>query len=89
MRVKNLNHTADRNPPSGYSSCKEFYTARRGRWPSLCACYGCQRSADVGAHVKKVGSIDNSWYIVPLCYYHNNQFGEEIDVMGDWLEPLN
>ena len=88
MRVKNLNGTADRNPPSGYNSWKDFYISRRGRWPSTCACLYCRESADVGAHVKKVGSADNSWYIAPLCYRHNNQFGEELEVVGEWLEPL-
>lgn len=47
------------------------------------------KKADVGAHVKKVGTYDNSWYIVPLCYYHNNQFGEELDVVDSFLEPIN
>lgn len=88
-RVKNLNGTADNDHPEGYSSCKAFYIARRKYWPSQCACLGCRASADVGAHVKKVGSYDNSWYIVPLCRYHNNQFGQELDVVGDWLEPLH
>ena len=89
MRIKNLNHTADRNAPEGYSSCKAFYIGRRHSWPTYCACYSCNNIAEVGAHVKKVGVNDNSWYIIPLCYYHNNQFGQELDVVGDWLEPIN
>ena len=88
-RVKNLEHTADRNPPKGFVSFKEFYSYRRSFWPAQCACLGCNRSAEVGGHVKKVESYDNSWYIIPLCYYHNNQFGQELEVVGDWLEPLN
>ena len=87
-RVKNLEHTADRNPPKGFTSFKEFYSYRRSFWPTQCACLGCNKSADVGGHVKKVGLYDNSWYIIPLCYYHNNQFGQELEVVGDWLEPL-
>ena len=86
--VKNLEHTADRNPPKGFASFKEFYSYRRSFWPSQCACLGCSKNAVVGGHVKKVGSYDNSWYIIPLCYYHNNQFGQELEVVGDWLEPL-
>lgn len=89
MKVKNLNGTSDNNHPAGYVSCKEFYLARRRFWPSTCACFGCTSPAEVGAHVKKIGSYDGSWYIVPLCKYHNNQFGEELDVFGDWLEPLH
>lgn len=88
MRVKNLNGTTD-HVPAGFSSSKDFYISRRLHWPSSCACLHCNNQADVGAHVKKVDSYDNSWYIVPLCYYHNNQFGKELDVVGDWLEPIN
>ena len=89
MRVKNLRTGGDRLPPTGYISWKEFYISRKGFWPSSCACLYCKSSPDVGAHVKKVDSDDNAWYIVPLCYYHNNQFGKELDVVGDWLEPIN
>lgn len=88
MKVKNLNNTADRTPPSGYTSWKDYYSSKR-HWPTQCACLNCKTSAEVGAHVKKVGTTDNSWYIIPLCKYHNNQFGEELDVVGDWLEPIN
>ena len=89
MKVKNLNHTTDRTPPNGYVSFKELFVARKGFWPRECACLGCRQSADVGAHVKKVGTYDYSWYIVPLCRYHNNQFGKELDVVDEWLEPIN
>lgn len=88
MKVKNLNGTADRTPPYGCSSWKEFYVRRRGFWPSSCSCMTCNQSAIVGAHVKKVDSYDNSWHIIPLCSYHNNQFGKELDVVGNWLEPI-
>ena len=89
MRVKNLNGTSDDYPPSGYSSWKAFYVGRTGRWPSSCGCVDCSRTADVGGHVKKAGSYDFRHYIIPLCYYHNNQFGQELEVVGDWLEPIN
>ena len=88
MRVKNINGTADNNPPSGYVSWREWYSSRTGRWPNSCGCILCREQPTVGAHVKKVGSTDNSWYIIPLCKFHNNQFGEELDVVGDWLEPI-
>lgn len=88
MKVKNLRGTTDNDHPAGYTSCKEFYVVRRGYWPKECGCITCRQKAMVGAHVKKVGSTDNSWYIIPLCSYHNNQFGKELDVVGDWLEPI-
>ena len=88
MLVKNLEHTADRNPPSGFTSFKEFYTYRKSFWPSKCCCLGCSNAAEVGAHVKKAGTYDFRWYIVPLCRYHNNQFGQELEDVGSYLEPL-
>lgn len=87
IRVKNLENTADRKPADGSATFKEFYERRRG-WPNLCSCISCRQKAEVGAHVKKVDSYDNKWYIVPLCRNHNNQFGEEIDVVENSLEPL-
>ena len=89
MKVENLENTADRTPPQGYSSFKSFYVAKKGFWPPECSCFGCNEKPDVGAHVKKVGTYDNKWYIAPLCYYHNNQFGEEIEVCEGWLLPIN
>ena len=89
MVVKNLNHTTDRNPPNGCSSWKDFYIKRGRVWPNSCGCLSCNNQAAVGAHVKKVDSYDNRWHIIPLCYFHNNQFGETLDVVGNWLEPIN
>ena len=87
MRVKNLNGTSDAKLPVGCESWKNFYMLRRS-WPSSCACLTCSNKAEVGAHVKKVGANDSSWYIAPLCRYHNNQFGKELEVVGNWLEPI-
>ena len=88
MKIKNLSGTADCKLPNGCNSWKDFYIKRRRSWPSQCGCIYCNESAEVGAHVKKVDSSDNSWQIIPLCTYHNNQFGKELDVVGDWLEPI-
>lgn len=89
MRVKNLNGTSDCKLPTGCSSWKDFYIKRKGFWPSSCGCLFCNDPADVGAHVKKMNSYDNSWYIIPLCKFHNNQFEEELDVVDNWLERIN
>ena len=65
MKVKNLNGTS-MSKPEECESWKEFYVKRHGYWPISCSCLGCSRSADVGAHVKKVGSYDGRWYIAAL-----------------------
>ena len=69
--VKNLIGTTDNNPPVGYSSWREFWEANMYRRFSVCSCVTCSNKAEVGGHVKKVfGS--GEWYIVPICYTHNN-----------------
>lgn len=65
--VKNINGTANRPVPNGYSSFEEFWLRTTGhRSLEMCRCCG-ERPAEVGGHVIKVNSFDNSWYITPLC----------------------
>ena len=72
MTYKNLNGTGNRSCPSGYSSWLNYYMSQNGlRVTPRCGHKGCANLADVGAHVKKVGSVDNSWYIIPSCYSCN------------------
>ncbi len=69
--VKNIHGSSDNNPPAGYRSWMDFWEKKKMRTASSCSCITCARNAEVGGHVKKeYGS--NRWYIVPLCYYHNN-----------------
>lgn len=80
MRVKNINGTSD-SKAYGYDSWKDFWIAKSGQlWPYYCVVYGCMERAVLGAHVKKVGSNDNSWYIIPACSHHNNDKDAEFDV---------
>lgn len=68
--VKNINGTSD-NLPVGYASWRHFWESKMHRRFSYCSCISCSNLADVGGHVKKVyGS--GEWYIVPICYRHNN-----------------
>ena len=88
VKVKNLHGTATRTP-NGYSSWKDYWAAQKGYWPSTCAAYGCNGKAEVGAHVKKVNSYDNKWYIVPACKEHNNDRDCEYFVDESMLVPVN
>lgn len=36
-----------------------------------CAVNGCNTLASLGAHIQKLGSDDETVYIVPVCYQHN------------------
>ena len=79
VKVKNLHGTSD-SAPEGYGSWKEFWIAKSGRqWPRYCAVIGCLEPAMVGGHVKLVNG-GNEWYIVPLCYTHNNNHDGEFYV---------
>lgn len=89
VKVKNIQGTAPRSP-YGYTSWKEYWIAKSNRrWPYHCAVTNCHDSADVGAHVKLVNGASNKWYIVPLCYGHNNDHDAEFYVDSEYLVPVN
>lgn len=69
--VKNINGTSDNTPPTGHCSWKDFWETCMHRPFRFCSCITCSRRAEVGGHVKLASSF-GAWYIVPLCYSHNN-----------------
>lgn len=85
-KVKNLNGTADISVPSGYKSWLHFWEENTGRKAGDCG--RCINSAEVGAHVKKFESCDNSWYIVPLCRECNAKPSEEEFTVYEDLIPV-
>lgn len=86
VKVKNINGTTGRIP-KGYSSWEDFWQSKKGKEFSDCSCKGCTDEAKVGAHVKKVDSIDNKWYIVPLCKGCNSK-SISFEVREDDLVPV-
>lgn len=75
-KVKNLIGTGGRTP-DGYSSWLAYWEAKTGRKATECNRIGCSEKSNlVGAHVKKVGAGDDSWYIVPLCQGCNKRTDE-------------
>ena len=89
VKVKNLQNTASRSPV-GYESWKDYWIAKSGRlWPYYCAASGCMERAEVGAHVKMVNGLDNRWFIVPLCFRHNNDHDAEFYVDYSLMVPVN
>ena len=61
MRIKNINGTSEREP-SGYKSWQDFWEKKTG----------LKAENDVGGHVKKVDSQDNTWHIADITYAQNN-----------------
>ena len=87
--VKNINGSSDNKPSRGYSSWQEYWEDKKNRIFSSCSCITCLNKAKVGGHVKIVNST-NEWYIVPLCYEHNNMSSDNIyRVLDDDLLRVN
>lgn len=90
VEVHNLNNTADRQPPKGYDTWRQWWEAKKKHKFGTCSCYDCANSAIVGAHVQKHSSSDRKWYIVPLCRECNGKKGEVIfRVREKDLEAIN
>ena len=78
-KVKNVNGSSRFVSPAGYNTWLDYWEAKSGKTACVCSttsCYQFGRSNLVGAHVQKVNSTDNKWYIVPLCRGCNNRTGE-------------
>lgn len=71
-----------RPAPFGYSSWVEYWEKATGLKANWCHRTDCQSIAEDGAHVQLDSPYNNRWYIVPLCHYHNCQFGEHFTVEG-------
>jgi|SRR5690348_3409430 len=80
MRVTNINGTS-LNKCSCGSWLDHWVKFSRQPLPSYCTQTICLQKPEVGAHVQKAGSTDQSWYIVPLCKAHNGKTGESIDIL--------
>ena len=81
--VKNLNGTSGRYPQN-CGTWLEYWERETGKRAYFCHRQGCMEFGHdnlVGAHVKKVGVNDDSWYIVPLCN-RCNHIGTEFWVEG-------
>ena len=78
-RVKNVNGSSHFANPAGYDSWLDYWEDKSGKTAKRCSATDCHllgRSNLVGAHVQKVNSYDNNWYIVPLCRGCNNRTDE-------------
>ncbi|GMO12043.1 MAG: hypothetical protein Ta2D_13980 [Rickettsiales bacterium] len=85
IKVKNLKGTSDNNAPSG-SWIKDWERVS-GKKATKCSYCGSISNL-VGAHIKKVDSIDNDWYIVPFCS-SCNQTEKEFLVDSSLLVSVN
>ena len=84
MKVKNINGTSDNTCKCG-SWLEHWKKFGGGSVPTYCSESEstCIQKPEVGAHVQKDSSTDNSWYIIPLCNTHNSQTGKTLKVNDD------
>jgi len=75
MKISNINGTSQTTCSCG-SWIKHWEKFSGQNTPSYCPEEGCLNTDLVGAHVRKSGSSDGKWYILPLCNAHNQQAGE-------------
>lgn len=52
FKVINARRTANMNPPFLYSSWLEYWEKKTGNHAVYCACCGCTKRAEHGAHVR-------------------------------------
>lgn len=79
IKIQNVNGSSRFENPVGYNTWLEYWEAKTGKSAWRCSAIDCHKFGRVnlvGAHVKKVGSYDNSWYIVHLCRGCNNRVDE-------------
>ena len=91
IKIQNVNGSSRFENPVGYNTWLEYWEAKTGKSAWRCSAIDCHKFGRVnlvGAHVKKVGSYDNSWYIVPLCHKCNMQCGQRFYVEGP-LVPVD
>ena len=85
-KVKNVVGSSRFPAPSGYSSWLDYWEKKTGTKKSICGVSGCSKKELVGAHVQKVNSTDQKWYITPICGDCNKRT-DEFDVVWD-LVPV-
>lgn len=79
MKVTNINGTSQNTCKCG-SWLQHWKNFSGQSLPSYCPEEKCTRKPEVGAHVQKANSLDNNWYIIPLCTTHNAMHGSSITV---------
>ena len=83
MWMQNINGSSDRSPNCNCGSWKNHWLSYSGarNWPAQCSVKGCTEPATVGAHVQF--RHNGNWYIVPMCYSHNNMRGQSVELCDD------
>ena len=88
MKLKNINGTSD-NLCSCGSWLNHWQKFSGQSLPAYCPEKDCIETNLVGAHVQKAFSVEDKWYIIPLCKTHNKS-SQTIEVLDSInLVPAN
>ena len=76
IKVTNMDHTSDQDPPYPYTSWLEYWRChKKERYSPMCSTFGCNSWATDGAHVTSE-RLGEQAYIVPLCHECNMRTDE-------------
>ena len=90
IKVKNLNGTSSETKCTEGAYWIDHWANYMNYSGACCSRRGCSKTAEVGGHVKKVQSQDNTEYIVPLCNGCNQLSSDEIyEVQENRLVPVS
>lgn len=97
--TKNINGSSgiSPKPKAGNGSCwREFWEIKKDAKFNPFEFYVCPGCGNkilgmnlLGCHVKKVGYLDNKWYIVPMCKSCNNKHDKNFFIEETLLVPVN
>ena len=79
MQVNNINGISDSTCTCG-SWLDHWKKFSRQTIPRYCPEKTCTHKPELGAHVQKDSSTDQSWYIIPLCKKHNGETGKSLQI---------
>jgi len=87
MKIRNINGTPDTGRAGG--SWMQYWENLSGQKTTFCLAVGCMGKDLIGAHVQKTDTRDVSWYIYPLCIFHNER-ARELEVSDGYkLVPVD
>lgn len=81
-KIKNINGTSQNKCSCG-SWLAHWEKFSKGT-TKYCKEKSCTNTDLVGAHVQKADSLDDNWYIIPLCKIHNASSGI-LEVYGPFV----
>ena len=78
MKVQNLNGTSDNTCKCG--SWLQHWKNYSRLSANECVVNNCRNKSEVGGHVQKGDSLDQKWYVIPVCTACNAKRGQDLHI---------